>query len=269
MNELTHIKAACINKPFKSFVNLKVGDYVVENFQRVSTSLDHRIRVELYDCVMYLPECYTNHINDEILNELDRVIVCMSYYGKNAASQELLDFTVIRVEEAGNQVSTSILKHAHRDDEPEDMTGGNPHPTVTVTTEYAKELKEKRKSEGKNANTVKNSREVAERVKNSENTVQAMDRTIYVEETIPKVSDIVHSTIVHTEVPATVIDNENTITPATLKEGKQEQQQQKSVEEENEIISVRYGDLKDACPKIFVERKKEAERERGGYINGG
>lgn len=112
MNAISVLKAACLNKPFKSFKNLAVGDYVIENFQRVSTTYGERLRIELFDCIMYLPERFSSIMTDSLLTELNESTVIMAYSGKdpNAQNRLLLDFDVIRTDDSGEMVSTPVIQ---------------------------------------------------------------------------------------------------------------------------------------------------------------
>lgn len=111
MNALGVLKAACANKPFKSFKNLDIGDYVVDNFQRVKTDYGDRLRIELSDSVMYLPERFSNLLQDEHLTDLNDSTVVMSYSGKdpNNRNRLLLDFEIIRMDDAGELTSEPII----------------------------------------------------------------------------------------------------------------------------------------------------------------
>lgn len=129
MNAISVLKSACINKPFKSFKNLTAGDYVIENFQRVSTTYGDRLRIELFDCVMYLPERFSRILSDGLLTELNESTVIMAYTGKdpNAQNRLLLDFDVIRTDEAGEMVSTPVMQFQSRNSNTATTTITNKH----------------------------------------------------------------------------------------------------------------------------------------------
>lgn len=115
MNAISMLKSACVNKPFKSFKNLLVGDYIVEDFQRVTTSYGDRVRIEIFDAVMYLPERFSRILSDGLLTELNESTVVMSYSGKdpNTSNRLLLDFDVIRTDDsAGDATATSVMQTA-------------------------------------------------------------------------------------------------------------------------------------------------------------
>lgn len=117
MSALEVLKTACLSKSFKSFKNLDVGDYVVYDFQRIATDFGARIRIELHDCTMYLPERFSNMLTDEHLTELNDSTVVMSFTGKdpNAQNRLLLDFEIIRVDDAGEMTSVSVITNPPRD----------------------------------------------------------------------------------------------------------------------------------------------------------
>lgn len=117
MEAIKVLKTACLNKPFKSFKNLAIGDYVVVNFQRVSTNYGERLRVEFHDCAMYLPERFSHLLTDEHLTELNDSTVVMSFSGKDPNTQNrlLLDFEIIRADEAGEMTSTSVIQAPARE----------------------------------------------------------------------------------------------------------------------------------------------------------
>lgn len=111
MQALGILKSACVNKPYKSFRNLAVGDYVVDNFQRVNTNYGDRLRVELSDCVMYLPERFSHLLTDDHLTELNDGTVVMSFSGRDPHAQNrlLLDFEFIRMNEGGEVIVQSVI----------------------------------------------------------------------------------------------------------------------------------------------------------------
>lgn len=99
------LKSACVNKPFKSFKNLKTGSYYVQGFQRAHTSYGDRIRVELFDCFVYLPTRFSKILNNKDVSELNECIdVVMTYTGRDSDSQDrlLLDFDVVRLDVDGD-----------------------------------------------------------------------------------------------------------------------------------------------------------------------
>lgn len=101
MSAIETLKSVCIDKPFRSFKNLVIGTYYVQNFQRSYTNYGDRIRVELFDCFVYLPARFSNILSDEHLSELnDYDNVAMTYAGRDSKYQErlLLEFDVIKLD---------------------------------------------------------------------------------------------------------------------------------------------------------------------------
>lgn len=98
--------------------SVKVGVYqqAVQKFQksrnRVTTNYGERVRVEFYDCVMYLPERYSRLLTNELLTEINEATVVMSYSGKDPEAQNrlLLDFDAIRTDEAGEVTSSVVMQ---------------------------------------------------------------------------------------------------------------------------------------------------------------
>lgn len=72
-----------MSKPHKSFTNRKPGDYAVENFQKFKTSFGDSVRIELSDCIMYLPERFASIVTDESIKRLNNLSVIMTYSGKD------------------------------------------------------------------------------------------------------------------------------------------------------------------------------------------
>lgn len=108
MNVVEYLKKACISKPYRSFSNLANGDYEVQSFEQIKTSFGNRIRIELSDCVMYLPERFANILTEETIARLNESTIIMAYSGKdpNAHGRLLLDFEAIRRDD----LSTPLYK---------------------------------------------------------------------------------------------------------------------------------------------------------------
>lgn len=53
---IENLKSACANKPTKNFEDLTISEHFVINFQRVKTKFGVKIKIELADSVMFLPE---------------------------------------------------------------------------------------------------------------------------------------------------------------------------------------------------------------------
>lgn len=98
MDAKSTLKVACMVKPFKSFINLRVGSYYVVFFQRISLKNVEKIRVDFVDFFTYLPQRFSKIMDDNILAELngyDTTVVLM-YSGKSSDGSLLIDFDIAR-----------------------------------------------------------------------------------------------------------------------------------------------------------------------------
>lgn len=95
------LKGNCAKKPFMGFNELAVGEYEVKHFKRVETQYGERIRVDLIDKFMYLPERFIFMSNDDI-KELNKTPKIMIYGGKDDTNHNrlFLDFKPV---EANNE----------------------------------------------------------------------------------------------------------------------------------------------------------------------
>lgn len=101
MNSIKALKVECIGKSFQSFKSLPIGDYIVENFEKISTAHGDRIRVELQNEFVFLPERFLKVLTPEAIAELNASAVIMSFRGKDQNNQNrlLLDFDIIDINE--------------------------------------------------------------------------------------------------------------------------------------------------------------------------
>lgn len=102
MDSIHALKLVCTGKPYTSFSKLPVGDYVVEKFEkRKSPKYGDRIRVELQNEVVYLPERFNAVMTPQAIAELNASTVIMSFKGRVEESNNfiLLDFDVIDIDE--------------------------------------------------------------------------------------------------------------------------------------------------------------------------
>lgn len=92
------IKSACVSKEYKSFNNLNAGSYYVQYFQRITTPSGERIRVDLVDFFVYLPQRFSYKLDDDNLTELNTIdkAVVMTYAGKKSDGSPILDFDVVK-----------------------------------------------------------------------------------------------------------------------------------------------------------------------------
>lgn len=100
MGAILALKSASIytSMPYKSFMNLNIGSYHVVKFERETSILGERIRMDFNDYFMFLPQRFSKRLDDELLTELNAhgTTVMMTYSGKGSNSWPLLDFDVIR-----------------------------------------------------------------------------------------------------------------------------------------------------------------------------
>lgn len=88
---LSLLKTACTKKSYKSFNELKEGEYIVNNFTFVDTTYGKRVRISLEDKFMFLPERFAEILNDDTIAELNSSPKIMVYGGKDN-KRLILDF---------------------------------------------------------------------------------------------------------------------------------------------------------------------------------
>lgn len=91
---LNALKLACIKKNFVSFKEINSGEYIVEKFTVVDTSHGKRVRIDLRDSYMYLPERFVGALTEPVLAELNKSPKVMVYGGKDSSNRDrlILDF---------------------------------------------------------------------------------------------------------------------------------------------------------------------------------
>lgn len=96
MSAVTILKNAGTSKPFMSFKDLEVGEYAVEKFDLLETTYGVRIRIQLKDCFLFLPQRYAEAIGETEIKDLNLSSVIMTYAGKDPINQNrlMLDFNV-------------------------------------------------------------------------------------------------------------------------------------------------------------------------------
>lgn len=109
MDAIGKLKTACLNKPISNFNDLPIGDHIVENIQRVKTVHGARLRVELKDVVVYLPERFAKPLTDDIVDELNASAVLMTYSGKDpeAKNRLIVSFEAVKMDELGELFPSS------------------------------------------------------------------------------------------------------------------------------------------------------------------
>lgn len=103
MSAISVLQRACLNKPFKSFKDLEVGEYKIERFDYVESTFGDRVRIKLSDSYMFLPQRYIEEMSDEVIKELNVSTVYMTYSGKDQNNQNrlMLEFNAVGMNEEG------------------------------------------------------------------------------------------------------------------------------------------------------------------------
>lgn len=94
MDPLAALKSACILKTFQSFKDLPLGEYVVYRFAVVDTDHGTKVRIDLAETYMYLPERFVNALADTSMEALNQKPKIMIYKGKDTKHMDrlILDF---------------------------------------------------------------------------------------------------------------------------------------------------------------------------------
>lgn len=79
------LAASCEHRPYKSFSTLERGEYPVTGFSVADTKFGKRIRVDLRECYVFLPQRFSvDLINEEVRKELNSQDIVMVYRGKGS-----------------------------------------------------------------------------------------------------------------------------------------------------------------------------------------
>lgn len=81
MDAIQALKTACQPKNFFSFRNLPPGDYIIRRFTAVATTHGQRIRIDLDNTYMYLPERFVNILTNEMIEALNATPKMMIFGG--------------------------------------------------------------------------------------------------------------------------------------------------------------------------------------------
>lgn len=94
MSALNLLQTACLKKSYKSFKDLPVGSYFIKSFSLADTDHGKRVRIEIEDTFMFLPERFASSLDEAAIKELNSTPKIMIYSGKDAAVQNrlILDF---------------------------------------------------------------------------------------------------------------------------------------------------------------------------------
>lgn len=91
---LNTLKAACTHKKYVGFKDLSPGEYIVNKFSIVNTVYGERIRIDLLETYMYLPQSFLKTLKPELLDDLNKTPKLMNYSGKDPNNRNtlILDF---------------------------------------------------------------------------------------------------------------------------------------------------------------------------------
>lgn len=91
------LKAACARKRFASFKDLPVGEYIVNRFSIVDTAHGERIRIDLHDSYMFLPQSFLKLLPSDVIEDLNKAPKVMVYNGKDVNNRNalILDFNEV------------------------------------------------------------------------------------------------------------------------------------------------------------------------------
>lgn len=98
MNALQTLKSACKKKFFKGFKEIANGEYTMEytvkRFTSIDTNYGPRIRMDMGDFYMVLPERIGEDLTVADLESLNKAPKLMIYYGRDTADHNriLIDF---------------------------------------------------------------------------------------------------------------------------------------------------------------------------------
>lgn len=84
------LNSACGSKKYRSFKDIQPGEYIVNQFSMVDTTHGKRIRIELGDCYMLLPERFVKQLDQTKLDVLNKAPKIMIYTGKDSSQRDRL-----------------------------------------------------------------------------------------------------------------------------------------------------------------------------------
>lgn len=108
MVALNTLNAACVHKKFASFKDLSPGEYIVDKFAIVHTMFGDRIRIDLQDTYMYLPESILKTVTIADIAELNKTPKIMIYGGKDVDNHNKLILSFSEVAYFDNQLLNLI-----------------------------------------------------------------------------------------------------------------------------------------------------------------
>lgn len=91
---MSALKMACTKKSYQSFKDIVPGEYIVEKFSFVESSHGKRIRIDIEEKYMFLPERFAKMLTVDDINELNGSPKIMVYGGKESGNRDrlILDF---------------------------------------------------------------------------------------------------------------------------------------------------------------------------------
>lgn len=98
MSAMEKLRAACQKKTFKSFKSMEVGQYFIDRFSLVETVYGKRVRVDMEESYMFLPERIFKLVTEADIDELNSATPkIMIFSGRDGGDQSriLLDFVDI------------------------------------------------------------------------------------------------------------------------------------------------------------------------------
>lgn len=93
------LKSQCCDKPYCSFNNLDLGEYLIKEFALVNTKYGERLRLDLGDKEVFMPERFSKNLTPEGLAELNASKAMLIYKGKDAANKDKLKVDFKNVED--------------------------------------------------------------------------------------------------------------------------------------------------------------------------
>lgn len=87
---LAALNSACVKKTYQSFKNLERGEYIVDSFSIVDTTHGKRVRIDMSETYMLLPERFFKQLNNETIAALNQSPKIMVYGGKETNNRDRL-----------------------------------------------------------------------------------------------------------------------------------------------------------------------------------
>lgn len=84
------LNMACTKKTYQSFKNLQPGEYIVHQFSIVDTAHGKRVRIDLLESYMLLPERFIHQLGPEKISVLNKAQKIMVYGGKDSSDRDRL-----------------------------------------------------------------------------------------------------------------------------------------------------------------------------------